>query len=88
MFDATSTVSVLNSSFSHVGIILAIILPTLVTSLVALYGLGFSIEKLKLWIYNGGLGRNEFVRNFGTPPWRGYNRWRSPKWNQDKMLNS
>jgi len=33
----------------------------------------------QLWLYNGGLG--ERLRNFGTPPYKGYNRWRSRRWN-------
>jgi len=46
---------------------------------VALLGLGYGFRSLSLYIYNNG----GVLRRFGKPRWKGYNRWRSEKWNME-----
>lgn len=66
---------------SEVSFMLMYLLGILLALLAALLGLSFGINRTMLWIYDGGLG--ERVRHFGKPPWKGYNRWRSEKWNME-----
>lgn len=80
-----SIVAALNSGFF--GLVLTI-MPYALGIFIFLVGLQWAYRSLSgnfgLWIYNGGLGTsNQFLRNLGKPPYKGYNRWRSPEWNSE-----
>jgi len=84
MYATSTAMAQMQSVFLTGGIFISAAIATVMTAVAGLLGLGFSLEKVNLWIYNGGLG--ERFRNFGTPPWKGYNRWRSRKWNMEHSL--
>jgi len=69
---------------NEVSFMLTYILGVILTVLAALLGLGFAVRRVSLWIYDGGLGTG--IRHFGKPPWKGYNRWRSEKWNMEHTI--
>jgi len=50
--------------------------------LAALWGLHFGVDRMMTWIYNYGGA----MRSFGKPRWKGYNRFRSEKWNMEHTL--
>jgi len=48
----------------------------------AVLGLYFGLDRMLHWIYNEGGS----MRGFGTLRWKGYNRFRSEKWNMEHTL--
>jgi len=82
MFTAASAQALFLSLTSDVSYLLGAFLGILLAVLAALLGLGFGIQRMLLWVYNNG---GPF-RDMGTPPWRGYNRWRSKKWNMEHTM--
>lgn len=84
MFSTTTTEVLFALLANEVSFILFYTLGLLLSMLAGLLGLGFAIRRVSLWIYDGGLG--DRIRHFGKPPWKGYNRWRSHKWNMEHTI--
>jgi len=79
MFSTTTAKTFFSSMAYDISFLLLYELGLTLSILAALLSLGFALRRVSLWIYDGGLG--ESARNFGKPPWKGYNRWRSRRWN-------
>jgi len=80
MWTAASTTAVLALTFTNVGTMLGYFIGTVVSCLVALLGLSFSVRSVATWIYNQEVNYG-LNHHFGAVPWAGYNRFRSKKWN-------
>lgn len=81
MFTTTQATQLFTNMTQDISTILVSSLLILLGILAALLGLSFGTNRVMLWIYDGGLG--ERIRHFGKPPWKGYNRWHSEKWNME-----
>jgi len=79
-----NTISIFLNLVKDFGGILLIIIISILSLYSALVGLGWSISKFRLYIYNTGFG--ERFRQFGTPRWKGYKWYRSEKWNMEHTM--
>jgi len=52
MWNSASTLSVLTTMFSETGVVLALVIGGVVTTFVALLGLGFALRKLMQYVYD------------------------------------
>jgi len=77
MYDSADAITQMGALGIDVGFMLVYILGAVCAGAVALVGLGFGWRHLSVYIYNHGGN----FRHFGKPPYKGYNRWRSYKWN-------
>lgn len=80
MIDFSQIIAVFNENSISLGSIIAYAITAILGTLVALYGLGFGIQKLMLYIYNTG---GQYRHVFGTLPYKGYKRFHSEKWNME-----
>lgn len=92
MINYETIVNTLTSNYISLGVVIALSITSIVTGLVALFGLRYGLVKLVSYIYHADgttnwLGRHwSWYDQLTYKPYKGYNRLRSRKWNMEHTM--
>lgn len=84
-YGPSAAITDLGTAFGGAGTILGIGLAAILIGLASLFGLAFGITKLIKYITGPSWDRSGQIMGFyyAKTPYKGYNRWRSKKWNME-----
>jgi len=85
IYNPTNAIEDITTTFSGAGALLAVVFGSILVGLVGLFGIGYGVRKLTMYITGPSWDRSGTIGGFyyARTPYKGYNRWRSRKWNME-----
>jgi len=84
-YGPTAAITDITTTFTGAGALLAVVFGSILVGLVGLFGIGYGVRKLIMYITGPSWDRSGTIGGFyyARTPYKGYNRWRSKEWNME-----